>query len=114
MIEAVVREISRQGFRCNRNKLQVSGPRSQRLVTGYTVDKVSVSRKQRDKLRAAIRELERRAAKGHDIVQDVLSIQGRVAHVAQTNPGAAKRLQKQLADTVPSLDTPSKEGARRG
>ena len=107
VIEAVAREISRDGFTCNRKKLQVAGPRKQRLVTGYTVDRVSVSRTERDRVRAAIRELKDRAAKDHNISHDVRSIQGRVTYVAQTNPGAARRLRKLLVDAAPSFTFPS-------
>lgn len=103
VIDTVVREISRAGFRCKRTKLNVAGPRSQRLVTGYTVDTISVPRKERDRLKAAIRQLERRSTSGLDVSKEVLSIQGRLAHVAQSNPGAAQRLQQQFAAAAPSF-----------
>ena len=107
VITAVVKEIGSAGFTCNRKKLQVVGPRCQRLVTGYTVDRVSVAKNERDRVKASIRELKSGADKYNecDITRRVRSIQGRVTHVARTNPGAARRLQKQLADAVSSLTT---------
>ena len=100
VITAVVKEISRAGFKCNRTKLNVAEPRSQRLVTGYTVDTISVPKKERDRLKAAIRQLKRSTTNGDDVAQQVLSIQGRIAHVAQTNPGSAEKLQQQLSDAT--------------
>jgi RNA-directed DNA polymerase len=72
-------------------------PRSDRqVVTGLTVNRqVSVPRERRDAVRAAIFQLPGIAdAKARATA--LASILGRLAHVAHHNPGAARRLRRQL------------------
>jgi RNA-directed DNA polymerase len=83
-------------------KLKIT-PRSRpQRVTGLIVNSKtgpSVSRQYRDNVRAAIFDLHRTTDEGV-LRAAVSSIRGRIAHVRQFNPGAAKRLQRYLESTL--------------
>ena len=106
LINIVGRMLSQRRLRMYRKKakwhskpkLKITPRSKPQEVTGLTVNSKtgpSVSRQYRDNVRAAVFDLRdtpddrvRRAA--------VSSIGGRIAHVRQSNPGAAKRLQRYL------------------
>jgi RNA-directed DNA polymerase len=99
IINAVAKRLSQRGLRMYRErnsegklKLTIT-PRSQRQeVTGLVVNgkAPTVSRQRRDKVRAAIHQATK--LDGLEFRKAVNSIQGRIHHVSQFNPGAAKRL----------------------
>lgn len=84
-----------------RSKLKITSSGHAQEVTGLIVNApngLSVSRPRRDKIRAAIFAL-RNVDKGQ--LQSALnSVRGKIAYVAQFNPGAAKRLSRYLALTL--------------
>jgi hypothetical protein len=82
-----------------KSKLRIT-PRSRpQEVTGLLVNHawhVSVSRKRRDSVRAAIFGL--RLLAGHPAMHvELLSIRGRITHVGQFNPGEGQRLERYLS-----------------
>jgi hypothetical protein len=110
LIDKVGRMLSRRGLRMHRKKAKGESkpklkiaPRSRpQEVTGLIVNSrtgPSVSRKRRDKIRAAIfglRAVSDEVARG----AEERSIRGRIAHVRQFNPGAAQYLQRYLESTL--------------
>jgi RNA-directed DNA polymerase len=99
IINAIAKRLSQRGLRIYRNKdsegklkFRIT-PRSERQeVTGLVVNgkTPTVSRQRRNRVRAAIHQ----AAKlnGSEFRKAVASIEGRILHVSQFNPGSAKRL----------------------
>lgn len=103
IINDVAKRLSHRGLRMYREKnaagkpkLKIT-PRSQRQeVTGLVVNgkSPSVSRQRRDKVRAAIHQAA--SLQGHAFGKAAGSIQGRIVHIGQFNPGAAERLRARL------------------
>jgi hypothetical protein len=103
LISHTAQAVSRVALRTWRKRKLKITPRSQRQeVTGLTVnstDGPSVSRKKRDKIRAAIFAL-RHIKDDETFVGELRSVKGRINHVRDFNPGSAKRLQRQLANVL--------------
>ena len=96
----VVGMVRRQGFAVRHRKTGVAGAQAPHSVTGYMANSPSgpsVSKKSRDAVRAAAHELRRAEAVGKDAGELRRSVLGRIAHLEQTNPGAAARVRAQLA-----------------
>ena len=104
LISPTAKEISRAGLRTWRSsrKLKIT-PHSQRQeVTGYTVNSrngPSIARYKRDKIRAAIHGLKFIQRKD-DLDKALRSIEGRINHVQEVNPGSARRMRRQLEKTL--------------
>lgn len=84
-----------------KSKLRIT-PRSRaQEVTGLLVNgsRISISRKRRDSIRAAIFGLRSMTAEA-EIQAAARSIRGRIAHVEQFNPGEALRLRRYLSLTL--------------
>lgn len=84
-----------------RSKLRITPGGRAQAVTGLIVNSptgLSVPKARRDKIRAAIYAL-RRTPK-HELQSAIASARGKVAYVAQFNPGAAKRLHAYLESTL--------------
>ena len=99
LISRTARAISGVDLRIWRNgKLKIT-PRSHRQeVTGLTVNSLggsSVSRTKRARIRASIFQLNL-TQEQKQFERNVRSIQGRLSHLRQFNPGSARRLQRQL------------------
>ena len=104
LINVVGRMLSRRGLRLHRDKakLKITPRSSPQEMTGLIVNGrngPSVSRKRRDRIRAAIFAL-RNVIDDAALHTEVNSIRGRISYVQQFNPGAAKRLQKYLESTL--------------
>jgi RNA-directed DNA polymerase len=110
LINTVARLLSAKRLRLYRHKakweskpkLRVMSSRGRQEVTGLVVNPrkgPSVSRSRRDQTRAAIFGLER-SSKLNSL--EVNSIRGKIAYINEFNPGAAKRLRRQLADAMAS------------
>lgn len=107
LINVIARMLSRRRLPIHRGKTNghsklkiVTSGRAQ-LVTGLIVNSptgLSVPQPRRDKIRAAIYAL-RRAPK-HELRGAIASICGRIAYVAQFNPGTAQRLNGYLVLTL--------------
>jgi RNA-directed DNA polymerase len=100
LINAVALRLSQRGLRMYRErakyqtkpKLKIT-PRWQRQeVTGLVVNgrTPSISRHRRDKVKAAIHQMS--GLKGFELLKAYESVQGRINHISQFNPGAADRL----------------------
>jgi hypothetical protein len=103
LISATAKAVSRVGLRTwRKEKLKIT-PRSERQeVTGLTVNSSvgpSVSRKKRDRIRAAIHALQRVQSES-EFENQLRSIRGRLTHLCSFNPGAANRLQRRLGDVL--------------
>lgn len=112
LINLVARMLSRRRLPMHREKSKyeskskpklkiTSGARAQE-VTGLIVNSPngpSISRKKRDRIRAAISSLRSKTDKG-ELASAVASIRGKIAYVRQFNPGAANRMDAQLAATL--------------
>jgi RNA-directed DNA polymerase len=84
-----------------KSKLQITPNRNAQVVTGLIVNSpngLSVPNRRRDKVRAAIYGL--RHTPKHHLHKSVASVYGKIAYVAQFNPGAAKRLNGYLELTL--------------
>jgi RNA-directed DNA polymerase len=97
LISSATSFLKAAGFRISRRKLSIMPALSSQEVTGLLVNSSfgpSVSRKRRDRIRAAIHQL----AQSDEASRDSLStkIRGRIQYVAQTNPGAAHSLGRRL------------------
>lgn len=98
LINQAIAALASAGLRIKRQKLKIQPHHVRQEVTGLTVNRSrrpSVARYKRARVRAAIHELAQR----DDPEKDELlrSIQGRIAHIKQTNVGEAARLQRQLS-----------------
>jgi RNA-directed DNA polymerase len=98
MINETARRLSPLGLRMDRDaKLKIMRSNKVQRVTGLNVnnkDKASVGQPYIDKVRAAIHQLQTVPKIFQANARD--SILGRIQHVRHTNPGAAKRLERQF------------------
>lgn len=100
LISPTARAVSGLGLSIwrKRRKLKIT-PRSQRQeVTGYTVNSrrgPSIGRAKRDKIRAAIHGLKFIQSE-QELEKALQSVNGRINHLQEVNPGAATRMRRQL------------------
>ena len=107
LVGEAVRQIHALGLSIKRSKTVIAGPRDVHEATGFSVNRSgmpSVGRPYRDRVRAAIRSIRQApvCASGKGSVSLENRIRSRIAFVARTNPGAAVRLERQLASTLGS------------
>lgn len=104
LISPTAKAVSGLGLRIwrKRRKLKIT-PRSQRQeVTGYTVNSrkgPSIARDKRDKIRAAIHGLKFIQSE-RELEKALQSVNGRINHLQEVNPGAAARMRRQLNKTL--------------
>lgn len=106
IINAVAKRLSQRGLRMYREKakfqtkpkLKITPRWRRQEVTGLVVNgkAPSVSRQRRDKVRAAIHQA--RNLKDSEFQKACESVQGRINHIAQFNPLAARRLRSGFQD----------------
>ena len=97
LINQAIAALASAGLRVKRQKLKIQPRHIRQEVTGLTVNRSrrpSVARYKRARVRAAIHEMAQKD--GPDKDELLRSIQGRIAHIKQTNAGEAVRLQRQL------------------
>lgn len=98
VINFIARQLSKRQLAISRKeKLKIMPGNGPQEITGLLVNgkMPSLARVRRDRVRAAIHEL-RSIADGGQRRKAIESVKGRIGHVRQFNPGAAKRLAKQL------------------
>lgn len=97
-IEVIVAAVRASGLRIGRDKTMVMPRGEAQRVTGYNVDRESpsVPREKRELIRSAINELRTLMNEGQDTMKAERSIGGRINHVRATNPGHARRLERDL------------------
>lgn len=109
LISAVAKRLSTRGLRVHRpnkqnaekSKLRIMPSTEPQKVTGLNVNAAggpSVPREVRDKVRAAIHQVA--ALPEAELEKAIRSLNGRIAHIAQFNSGAAARLRKSLEQAV--------------
>ncbi len=102
VIEPLIAILHAHGLSVGRGKTKVMPPSRAQMSTGYGINagRPSVPRNKRDAVRELIHELRIRRKLGHDFTKLLRSIDGRIAHVARTNPGNAERLTRLLEHEV--------------
>lgn len=98
IINFIARQLSRRQLTISRkDKLKIMPSSGPQEITGLLVNgkRPSLSKKRRDRVRAAIHQL-RGVAASAQRNKAINSMRGRINHVRQFNPGTAKRLEKQL------------------
>jgi RNA-directed DNA polymerase len=99
-IPLIIALLNEHGYAVRHKKTFNAGPRSARVVTGYTVNNArapSVARPEQRRIRSAAHELIREHGAGRQTFQLARRLRGRVIHLRQTNPGAAAAIERQLA-----------------
>lgn len=87
-----------------RKKLKIMPGSRRQEITGLTVNSPngpSVSREKRDRIRAAIHQL--RDLPASEVSRAIQSIRGRLIHLDQYNPGAARRFRSQFNQALRDL-----------
>lgn len=100
VIREVVKSLGRIGLSVSHKKLDIMRSSDRQEVTGLTVNrkvKPSVSQAKQSQIRAAIFQLD---SNSPDFSRNRQSVIGRIAYLKQTNPGAAKRLNRFLESRV--------------
>jgi hypothetical protein len=100
-IAEVIAVLRTQGLAVRHSKVFSAGANRPQVVTGLTVNNgrsPSVSRQQQRQIRSAVHEfiLARRGSPASKLVQEEQRLRGRLIYLRQMNPGAAKRLDRQL------------------
>lgn len=99
-IPLVIALLREHGYAVRHKKTFNTGPRSVRVVTGYTVNNPrlpSVARPEQRRIRSAAHASIREQQAGRLTAESTQRIRGRVAHLRRTNPGAADSIERQLA-----------------
>lgn len=89
------------GLSVSHKKCGNSGAGVPRVVTGYVTNGrhgLSICRKDRSRIRAAIHKLIGAKRSGQDTAALERSARGQIAHLARTNKGSAARLRRQLLE----------------
>lgn len=100
VVPAILALVADAGFTVSRRKLRVGSRSTGAAVTGFNVDRLDgpfVSRAYRDRVKAAIKQLDRQDSDFQDATQ---RIQGRIAYIKQTDSLFATRLQRALNQKV--------------
>lgn len=102
-ITEVISVLRAQGLAVRHSKVFSAGANRPQVVTGLTVNngrKPSVSRLQQRQIRSAVHEfiLARSKNPASRLIQEEQRLRGRLAYLHQMNSGAARRLDRQLAE----------------
>lgn len=101
LIPLAVSTFRRGGFRISRSKLKVMGGRKRREVNGVIAGATpSISRKTRDRIRAALHHLRVGDIRDEDQASYIATQKGRIAYLANVNPDQARKFEIQLADIL--------------
>jgi retron-type reverse transcriptase len=98
-IPLVIALLHEHGYSVRHKKTFNAGPRSTHIVTGYTANNrrlPSVARLDQRRIRSAAYELIQQLRAGRPSFELTLRLRGRMAHLRQTNPGAAAAIERQL------------------
>lgn len=106
MLTEICKVFFRAGLRISRTKLAVMRSGKCQVVTGHTVNtKVGIPKKNRSRVRAAVRELERERVDSPEGQKKVLSVRGRVNHLMRFHPTIGQGLSERLARLPGPLGT---------
>lgn len=101
LIPLAVSTFKRGGFRISRSKLKVMGGRKQREVNGVIAGATpSISRKKRDRIRAALHHLRVGHIRQEDTASYIATQKGRIAYLATINPNQARKFEIELAQLI--------------
>jgi RNA-directed DNA polymerase len=98
-INEAARLLSARGLKLNKKKIHVAGRGRRQILTGLIVndeERVSIPKRQRDRIRAAIHELKQAKLALHEFEKAVRSIRGRIAYVERFHSGDGRRLREYL------------------
>jgi hypothetical protein len=101
LIGVAARLLAQRGLPLKKSKLVVAGRDRRQEVTGCVVNRSggpTIPRQYRDGVRAAIHQLQHEPTK--EVEKRARSIRGRIAHIAQFQPGAAARLRRLLDQAI--------------
>ncbi len=105
LIGVAARALSARGLSVKRSKLSIASRSKPQEVTGLLVNnagRLSVSRKGRDAIRAAIFQLQ--SVSKLEAEAQIRSIRGRIAYIERFHPGEATRLRQYLAARLQQAD----------
>ena len=108
IIQPVIGILRRASFSVSRHKIEIMSRKNRQEVTGYAVnrgDRVTKGGNYRDRIRAAIFQLQDLREAPQLFETSLRSIRGRLEHLRTVNPEAASTLDKRLAAVL--LDRPS-------
>lgn len=92
-ITVVVAEFQKHGFKINRKKVFVMRSNEPQLVTRKVVNKkVSIPLKERNRVRAALNELEKTRVHEHRYIKHYRSVKGRINNLREFHPDLAAKL----------------------
>ena len=100
-INTIIRILREEGLGVSHKKLKIKSRAHRQEITGYVVNSSSTpskNRQGRNRVRSAIHKLARTPRESRMFDRDLRSIRGRIADIGRTNPGAAMRLERQLAN----------------
>jgi retron-type reverse transcriptase len=102
-INEAARLLSARGLKLNKKKIHVAGRENRQVLTGLIVndgERVSIPKRQRDRIRAAIHELKQAKLVQREFEKAVRSIRGRIAYVERFHAGDGRRLGSYLDEVL--------------
>jgi RNA-directed DNA polymerase len=102
-INEAARLLSARGLKLNKKKIHVAGRENRQVLTGLIVndgERVSIPKRQRDRIRAAIHELKQAKLAEREFEKAVRSIRGRIAYVGRFHAGDGRRLGRYLDEVL--------------
>ena len=106
LIPLAVSTFRRGGFRISRSKLKVMGGRKRREVNGVIAGATpSVSRKKRDRIRAALHRLRTGDIRDEDRLRYIATQKGKITYLASINPNQAHKFEVELAQLMKKIQT---------
>lgn len=101
LINTAVRRLAADGFAVSRRKVKVMGPSSQKILTGTRLGKAPrPDPSQLARVRSGIHKLRTGAVSVKEISGYVRSLEGKIAHLASTDPRKAERLRVELRQAI--------------
>lgn len=96
-ITRVISEFQKYGFKINRKKVKVMRANEPQFVIKRIVNKkVSISLEERDKVRAAIHELENTSPNDKSYTKQYRSVKGRISNIRTLHPGLAEKMMRRF------------------
>jgi hypothetical protein len=97
IITRIIQEFSRSGFSIKRSKIQVMKANKSQRITGKIVNKkISIPRRERDKIKSAVYELKKTSRDDYGFIKRYQSVKGRIDSVKKFHPNFAKKMEIEL------------------
>jgi len=97
VIEVVIGTLQRHGFSISRKKLEITGPRSRKVLNGVLLGRCfSVPPDRLSRIRSGIHKFKDGHVPPAEVAHYLQSLRGSIAQIASINPKKAKSLQKNL------------------